>query len=58
MKLIGSYIKSDVYSAALCMINIYDPNMNLSYEDKDKGEDEKIIIIRSKMINKIFHKNI
>ena len=40
MKVIGNYIKSDVYSTAMTIINLYYPNVTISKEDRNKDEDE------------------
>ena len=40
MKLNGNYIKSDVYSTALSIMNLYYPDVTLSKEDRNKDEDE------------------
>ena len=50
MKVFGNYIKSDVYSTALSIINIHSPDLSLKKEDRNKDEDEKITITRDMMI--------
>ena len=39
MKVIGYYIKADVYSVALSMMNMYSPDITLKKEDRNKDED-------------------
>ena len=64
MKVSGNYIKADVYSSAMSILNIYNPDVTLSKEnrnkdeDEDEDEDEKMTILRSLMMNDILEQKI
>ena len=50
LKVVGNYIKSDIYSLALSIIYCYNPKVSLSELETSEHEDQKIAIIRSKML--------
>ena len=58
IKVIGNYIKADVYSTAISILNMYYPDVTLSKEDRKKDENEQIKILRSMMMNDILEQKI